>query len=97
MDTLGRTDFPAFRNGIQALLAGIPHSWHAKDNLGHYEAWYASLLLCFSEPHRMIYQVEELSSHGCSGIVLLREGRCLATKNQIFWKLVLKHFDLLTI
>ncbi len=72
---LGRNDFPAFREKIQALLAGIPHPWHDSGELGRYESWYASLLYMSLRTTRVDLRVEEPSSHGRSDMVVLHEGQ----------------------
>ena len=72
---LVRNDFPAFREKIQALLAGIPHPWHDSGELGRYESWYASLLYMSLRTTRVDLRVEEPSSHGRSDMVVLHEGQ----------------------
>ncbi len=72
---LGRNDLPAFKEKIQALLAGIPHPWHDSGELGRYESWYASLLYMSLRTTRVDLRVEETSSHGRSDMVVLHKGQ----------------------
>ncbi len=75
LEALGKTDFPAFKEKIQALLAGIPHPWHDSGELGRYESWYASLLYMSLRTTRVDLRVEELSTHGRADMVVLHESR----------------------
>ena len=73
VDCLVKNDFSAFKEIIQALLAGIPHPWHDSGNLGRYESWYASLLYMGFRTTRADLRVEEVTSRGRSDMALLHE------------------------
>lgn len=40
---LGQNDMTAFKEQIRSFLSSIPHTWHDRSDLGHFEAGYASL------------------------------------------------------
>ena len=75
LEALGKADFQAFREKVQALLEEIPHEWHASGRLGRYESWYASLLYMSFRTTPVDLRTEESSSHGRSDMVLLHEGQ----------------------
>ncbi|NOQ35127.1 MAG: hypothetical protein GQ569_04445, partial [Methylococcaceae bacterium] len=45
---LQAADFEMLEQGFSALFASIPHDWHRKNELSHYEGYYASIVYsCF--------------------------------------------------
>ena len=71
LELLTAPDFDGFADTLQAYLAGIPHPWHDRADLGRYEAWYASLLYMGFKAIGAEVRVEEATRHGRSDLVLL--------------------------
>ena len=47
--TLGAGDVSGLRQFFESLFAGIPHQWHTKNDIAHYEGYWSSLFYaCFA-------------------------------------------------
>lgn len=66
-----------FKQKIQTMLDGIPYAWPSSGDLGHYEAWYTSLLYMSFRTTPVDRKAEEMTSHGRSDLVILHQ-------NQVF-------------
>ncbi len=71
IQALGENHFSVFKQKIQAMLEGIPYAWPSSGDLGHYEAWYASLLYMSFRTTPVDLKAEEMTSHGRSDLVIL--------------------------
>ncbi len=71
LELLAKRDFDGFAGTFQAYLAGMPHPWHDRAGLSHYESWYASLLYMSFIACDAEVRVEESTSRGRSDMALI--------------------------
>ncbi|MCY4217736.1 MAG: AAA family ATPase [Gammaproteobacteria bacterium] len=77
IQALGENHFLTFKQKIQTMLDGIPYARPSSGDLGHYEAWYTSLLYMSFRTTPVDLKAEEMTSHGRSDLVILHQ-------NQVF-------------
>ncbi|MCK5356335.1 MAG: PD-(D/E)XK nuclease domain-containing protein, partial [Methyloprofundus sp.] len=74
---LQQADFDALQRAFSAIFAAIPHDWYRKNNIAHYEGYYASIVYsCFCAMGFTVI-AEDTTNHGRIDLTLIQ-------KNKIF-------------
>ena len=60
----GPTTSPDSRNCFRAFFAGIPHQWHASNDIARYEGYYASVFYACLAALGLDVRVEDSTSRG---------------------------------
>ena len=63
-DLLRTGDFAGFKRLLRAIFAGIPYEWHTRNEIAHYEGYYASVLYSYLAGLGLEVRVEESSGAG---------------------------------
>ena len=63
-ELLAANDFAGLEALFRAFFAGIPYEWHIKNDIAHYEGYYASVLYSWFAALGLDTTVEDSSSHG---------------------------------
>ena len=63
-DLLLANDFAGLESLFRALFASIPYEWHTKNEIAHYEGYYASVFYSCFAALGLDVTVEDSSSHG---------------------------------
>ena len=67
-------DAAGVESELRALFAGIPHDWHARSDIAHYEGYYASVLYAFLQGTGLDIRAEESSVAGRADIAVVLDG-----------------------
>ncbi len=57
-------DFDGIHELINAFFASIPHDWHRKNNMAHFEGYWASVFYAYFASLGLQVMVEDSTSHG---------------------------------
>ena len=60
----GSDDLPGVEAEVRALFASIPYQWHARNDIAHFEGYYASVLYSFLAGSGLDVRVEDSSAAG---------------------------------
>jgi hypothetical protein len=63
-DLLQANDFEGIEASVRALFAGIPSDWHRRNDIDHYEGYYASVFYAFFSSTGLYVIPEDGSSSG---------------------------------
>ena len=74
-EVLATGDLAGLEAELRALFASIPHQWHAKNPMGSYEGWYASLLQAYFVAADAEVRAEESGSQGRADLIVKGFGR----------------------
>jgi hypothetical protein len=72
---LQATDLEAMEQHFKSLFAAIPHDWHRKNNIAHYEGYYASVFYSHFASLGLDLRVEDATSLGRIDMTLLFNGQ----------------------
>jgi hypothetical protein len=72
---LQATDLEAMEQHFKSLFAAIPHDWHRKNNIAHYEGYYASIFYSHFASLGLDIRVEDATSLGRIDMTLLFNGQ----------------------
>ena len=61
---LAAEDWPGLEALLRALLAGIPHDWHRRNDIARYEGYWASVFYAFFQASLDYVSVEDATSRG---------------------------------
>ena len=64
-------DAAGVESELRALFAGIPHDWHARNEIAHYEGYYASVFYAFLLGTGLDVRAEESSAAGRADIAVM--------------------------
>ncbi len=74
-DLLQAADFPGLETLFRALFAGIPHQWHANNDIARYESYYASVFYASLAALGLDVRVEDSTSRGRLDLALPLDDR----------------------
>jgi len=74
-DLLLAFDPEGLKQHLHALFAAIPHDWHRKNNIAHYEGYYASIFYSHFASLGLDIRVEDATSLGRIDMTLLFNGQ----------------------
>jgi len=72
---LRENDFAGVEQEFRAIYAGIPADWHRKNNIGHFEGYYASVFYASLAALGLDLRVEDASASGRLDLALPCDGR----------------------
>ena len=61
---LRESDFGGIESQLRSIFAGIPHQWHTRNELAHYEGYYASVFYSFLGGSGLDVRAEDSSAAG---------------------------------
>ena len=64
LDALMDNDFEKLKNAFHAFFASIPHDWYRKNQISHYEGYYASIVYCYFASLGLDVTPEDPTNHG---------------------------------
>jgi len=64
------------RETLKSLFAGIPYEWYRKNEIAHYEGFYASVVYSFLFGAGFELIPEDITSKGRIDLTFFYEGRC---------------------
>ena len=67
-------DAAGVESELRALFAGIPHDWHARNEIARYEGYYASVFYAFLLGTGLDVRAEESSAAGRADIAVVMDG-----------------------
>ena len=63
-DLLGNNDFEGVETLFRSFFASIPYEWHTRNDIAHFEGYYASVFYSHFAGAGLDVVVEESTSHG---------------------------------
>ena len=75
IDLLKRADLPALKELFHAFYATIPHDWYRKNELAHFEGYYASIFYSYFAALGLHIRLEDTTNHGRIDMAVLFEGQ----------------------
>ena len=75
LDALMDNDFEKLKNAFQAFFASIPHDWYRKNQISHYEGYYASIVYCYFASLGLDVTLEDPTNHGQIDLAIRFEDR----------------------
>ena len=72
-DILRDGDFAALESELRTVFASIPHQWHTRNDLAHYEGYYASVFYSFLMGSGLPVRVEDSSAAGRLDVAVVVE------------------------
>ena len=63
-DLLGNNDFDGVETLFRSFFASIPYEWHTRNDIAHFEGYYASVFYSHFAGAGLDVVVEESTSHG---------------------------------
>ena len=73
-ELLAANDFAGLEAFLRSLFAGVPHQWHAKNDIANYEGYYASVVYSCFAAHGFDLIPEDSSSAGRADMVVRFNG-----------------------
>ena len=73
-ELLAANDFAGLEAFLRSLFAGVPHQWHAKNDIANYEGYYASVVYSCFAAHGFDLIPEDSSSAGRADMVVRFDG-----------------------
>ncbi len=74
-DLLRTGDIAGFKRLLRAIFAGIPYEWHTRNEIAHYEGYYASVIYSYLAGLGLEVRVEESSGAGRLDMAVRSDGK----------------------
>ena len=68
-------DFEKLKKTFHAFFASIPHEWYRKNQISHYEGYYASIVYCYFASLGLDVKPEDPTNHGQIDLAIRFEDR----------------------
>jgi len=75
LDALMDNDFEKLKRTFHAFFASIPHEWYRKNQISHYEGYYASIVYCYFASLGLDVKPEDPTNHGQIDLAIRFENR----------------------
>ena len=75
LDALMDNDFEKLKKTFHAFFASIPHEWYRKNQISHYEGYYASIVYCYFASLGLDVKPEDRTNHGQIDLAIRFEDR----------------------
>ncbi len=75
LDALMANDFQKLEKTFHAFFSSIPHEWYRKNEIAHYEGYYASIVYCYFASLGLEVHPEEPTNQGQIDLVIRFEDR----------------------
>ena len=75
LDALMDNDFLKLEKTFHAFFASIPHDWYRKNQISHYEGYYASIVYCYFASLGLDVTPEDPTNHGQIDLAIRFEDR----------------------
>ena len=75
LDALMDNDFEKLEKTFHAFFASIPHEWYRKNQISHYEGYYASIVYCYFASLGLDVKPEDPTNHGQIDLAIRFEDR----------------------
>jgi hypothetical protein len=74
IDRLKAANLAGLKDLFHAFFASIPHDWYRKNELAHFEGYYASIFYCYFAALGLDIRLEDSTSHGRIDMAVLFNG-----------------------
>jgi len=76
IEALKNADLERFKQILKSFFANIPYEWYRKNEIAHYEGYYASVVYSFLAGAGFELIPEDITSKGRIDLTVLFEGKC---------------------
>jgi len=74
-EAISNNDFDLLKRTFHAFFASIPHEWYRKNQISHYEGYYASIVYCYFASLGLDVKPEDPTNHGQIDLAIRFENR----------------------